>query len=466
MQHLENPILTIKIFKWLKNKILKFHLNLWQIILISFLGVILTGTLFLLLPVSHNGPLSFMDALFTSTSAVCVTGLNVKDTPNDFTLWGQIIILLLIHVGGLGYMTYVTFFTYLLGFSPGLEAQKSVSQMFGYTALSDLKIFIKRIFILSLMIEATGTIILFCRFIFDMPFWQAVFFALFHSISAFNNAGFSLFSANLINYVNDPIISFIIPLLIVVGGIGFIVIDELIEYFKHKKNYLSTHFKIAFVTTAILIIGGFLFILLFEYSNELTLGKLPLHGKIFSAWFQSITPRTAGFNTISMADLYSPTRYLIIFLMFVGGSPGGTAGGIKTVTFAIITLTLLASLFNKEKVIVFNRYISSKIIFKSFLLSTITLLWIGLITLIIANIELSYNLGDILFEVVSAYGTVGLSVGDGKYCSLSALFTDISKFNIVLTMFVGRIGVYTLILSLLLSKPQHLKYPEAKVLIG
>ncbi len=444
----------------------RYRLTSWSMILLSFSGVIAIGTLLLLLPFTHRGDLSFLDALFTATSAVCVTGLIVKDTPNDFTFWGQLIILILIQIGGLGYMTYVSFFSAALGYRTDLRQQQSVSEMLGFSSISDLLEFTKKVVMITFLFELVGWVLLTIFFKLNgYGFLRSLWFGLFHSISAFNNAGFSLFSNSLMNFVSSPFLNLVITALIIIGGIGFVVLEELSQIFRGKRRYITVHTRLVLISTASLLIIGFLFFLFNEWSNPRTLGELSLSGKLLGAWFHSVTPRTAGFNTLDVASLSLESKFFTIILMLIGGAPGGTAGGIKVTTFVVVLLASIAAFSNSEDVVVFSRRLPSQAILRALLLMGLSVIWIGVVTVILIHLE-KRSLMDILFEVVSAYGTVGLSVGDGGARSLSALFSPLSKLLIIITMFTGRIGIMTFGLALLSKPKRRTKYLEAKVIVG
>ncbi len=444
----------------------RYRLTSWSMILLSFSGVIAIGTLLLLLPFTHRGDLSFLDALFTATSAVCVTGLIVKDTPNDFTFWGQLIILILIQIGGLGYMTYVSFFSAALGYRTDLRQQQSVSEMLGFSSISDLLEFTKKVVMITFLFELVGWMLLTIFFKLNgYGFLRSLWLGLFHSISAFNNAGFSLFSNSLMNFISSPFLNLVVTALIIIGGIGFVVLEELSQILRGKRRYITVHTRLVLISTASLLIIGFLFFLFNEWSNPRTLGELSLSGKLLGAWFHSVTPRTAGFNTLDVASLSLESKFFTIILMLIGGAPGGTAGGIKVTTFVVVLLASIAAFSNSEDVVVFSRRLPSQAILRALLLMGLSVIWIGVVTVLLIHLE-KRSLMDILFEVVSAYGTVGLSVGDGGARSLSALFTPLSKLLIIITMFTGRIGIMTFGLALLSKPKKRTKYLEAKVIVG
>ena len=314
-----------------------------QILVLGFLSVILIGAILLMLPISHTKECSFIDALFTSTSAVCVTGLIVKDTPNDFTLFGQIVIMLLIQIGGLGYMTSATIIFLILGKKIGITERLTIKEGLNVESLEGIVRFTKGVLLFTLIFELAGTLLLTARFLMDHPFKDAFLYGLFHSVSAFNNAGFSLFSDSLIRYRGDIIVNLTITTLIITGGIGFIVVRDIYKYQRKEVHGLSLHTKIVLSTTAVLIIGGAVSIYLLEATNPKTFTGMTLQEKLLVSYFSSVTPRTAGFNTVDYSLFRTETLFLTIVLMFIGASPGSTGGGVKTSTFAIIIASLYAT---------------------------------------------------------------------------------------------------------------------------
>jgi len=444
---------------------MKVRLSPPQILVIGFLSVIFIGAILLTLPVSHTGECSFIDALFTSTSAVCVTGLIVKDTPHDFTLFGHMVIMLLIQIGGLGYMTSATIISLLIGKKIGIMERLTIKEGLNVESLEGIVRFTKGVLIFTLIFELAGTMVLTCRFLFDHPPMDAMLYGLFHAVSAFNNAGFSLFSDNLVHYKGDITVNLTITTLIIVGGIGFIVVRDLYHLQRKKVMKLSQHTKIVLTTTAILIIGGTVCIYFLEASNPKTFIGLPLKEKILVSYFSSVTARTAGFNTVDYSLLRTETLFLTIILMFIGASPGGTGGGVKTSTFAIIIASLYATIRGLSNTVLFKRRVSPDTVLKSFLLVTLAAIFCTLSTHFIITTQNSQYLSA-MFEVTSAFGTVGLSVGDGDVRSLSALFTPVGKLAVTFTMFVGRLGPLTLAVAVTRKVQERFKYPEGRVIIG
>jgi trk system potassium uptake protein TrkH len=443
---------------------MKIRLSPPQILVLGFLSFILIGTILLVLPISCR-ECSLIDALFTATSAVCVTGLIVKDIPNDFTFFGQIVIMLLIQIGGLGYMTSSTIIALLIGKRIGIGERLIMKEERQVVSLEGIVKFTKRILAFTFLFESIGALILTVRFLKDFDLIDAFRYGLFHAVSAFNNAGFSLFSDNLMRFRSDVVVNLTVPTLIIVGGIGFIVINELYMFLKKELNRLSQHTKLVLLTTAILIIGGAVLIFLLEVSNPKTLGSMSLKEKIFVSYFSAVTPRTAGFNTVDYSLLRTETLFTSIILMFIGASPGGTGGGVKTSTFAIVVATLLATIRGREDIVLFKRRVPLDIISKSFLVVTLAAIFCTLSTHFVITTQRTQYLSSV-FEVTSAFGTVGLSVGDGGVRSLSALFSPIGKLAISFTMFVGRLGPLTLAFAVTRQAAERFRYPEGKVIIG
>ncbi|WP_375540578.1 TrkH family potassium uptake protein [Peribacillus simplex] len=429
----------------------------------GFAALILIGSYLLTLPISTedgNG-LSFLNALFTSTSATCVTGLVVVDTETTFTKFGELVILSLIQVGGLGFMTFATFFFFLLGKRISLKSRLLLQESLNNLSMAGVVRLVKRILIFTAVIEILGSIILSIRFSFDMPIGKAIYYGVFHSISNFNNAGFDLMGEfrSLTPYAADPIVTLTVAALITLGGIGFIVMNELYEY--HDTHRLSVHTKIVLMTSLILTIGGAILIFIFEYGNDKTLQPLSYAGKVLSSLFQSVTPRTAGSNTLNIPDLTQPTLLLIIFLMFVGASPGSTGGGIKTTTLATLIGTVWSQIKGKEDVVLFRRRIVIETIFKALTVTVIGLSLILTITMLLTITESGRDFLMILFEATSAFATVGLSMG------LTPELSPIGRILIIFTMFAGRLGPLTIAFAIAMRrKPDPLRNPKGKIMIG
>ncbi len=436
-----------------------------KIIFISFVILIGIGAFLLMLPFAHNGELTIIDALFTSTSAICVTGLIVKDTPVDFTTFGHTIILLLIQIGGLGYMTAVTFLAIMRGKKLGYRDRLILRESLNYPGMSGVFRFLKIVFTSIVVIELSGAAILTLRFFTDMSFADALWFGIFHSISAFNNAGFSLFSDNMMGFRDDLIINITIPLLVIIGGLGYLVLLELYNYRKKSLTRLSTHTKLVLWTSAILIFAGMAIILSLEWNNPNSLGNLPILEKIVAAWFASVNYRTAGFNTIDFSTLNDSDLFFGTFFMITGGSPGGTAGGIKTTVLALSAIGIWFTLRGQNNPHIFNRSLIPYQINKAYAIIFVASFYI-LVSTVILNESENLHFVRTLFETCSAFATVGISTGDGGSLSYSALFSDIGKLNIILLMLMGRIGVFAFTVVIVgKAVKTRIKFAEAKVII-
>ena len=438
--------------------------NPWRFIVLSFLLIILVGTIFLMLPVSSQSG-KFTDpitALFTATSATCVTGLVVVDTGTYWSLFGQIVILLLIQLGGISYMTLLSFLALLLRRQVVLHERIILQETLNSWSIRGVMKLARVVLYTVVFFEGLGALLLFFVFIRDYPFITALKFSIFHSISAFCNAGFDLLGGfrSLTGYVDNPLLVFTITSLIIFGGIGFVVIYDLrSNLFNWKK--ITIHSKIAILTTIILIILGTLIIGLLEWRNPGTMGPLSIRGKILSSYFQSVTPRTAGFSTLNIGNMHNATLLFIILLMFIGASPGGTGGGIKTVTFTVLISAVRATLMGYENVEIMERKLYWDSIRKAWALFflSIGLIFISWFTLLISENFLPINL---LFEVVSAFGTVGLSTG------ITPSLSTVGRIVIILVMYLGRVGLVVFGLSFLypLRRKSHIELPYGEVSIG
>jgi len=444
------------------------HLSPPRIFILSFLAVILTGALLLWLPFSAaKGPIRFVDALFTSTSAVCVTGLVVLDIGKDYSFAGQMVTMILIQIGGLGIITFSTVFFVLMGRSLSFKGREIVQSTFLHTPRRDFLVIAKAVILFTVITESAGALFLFTRFSQDFPFWNALFQSVYHSVSAFNNAGFSLFTGNLVGYQSDPIVNLAIMGLIVQGGIGFIVQYEIVSKLRGIQKKLSIHTRIALITTAILILSGAILFYVFE-KNHILKGA-PVLTQILASFFQSVTPRTAGFNTVDIGVLTNETILLMIVLMFIGASPGSTGGGIKTTSAALLGLLIWNRLKGNEDVNAFNRTIPREIIGRTIAIIfasgfSVAIVWSILLIAgggRLAPVETRHFFVEYLFETVSAFGTVGLSMG------ITSKLNDLQKYAIVLMMFAGRVGPLTLAFSLLRGGgKKNLIYAEEGGMVG
>lgn len=429
--------------------------------------LILLGTFFLMLPVSTPSDieLRFIDALFTATSAVCVTGLIVMDTPTEFTLFGQLVILMLIQIGGLGYALMATLILLALGHRIGLRDQMMLAESLSMSDIGESVRYVKIVAVVTVLLEGLGAILLTLRFAQDMAWSQALYSGVFHSISAFNNAGFALFSDSLISYQADIPINLIVTILVILGSIGFLVFQDAWDNYTGRRFRFQTHTKLVVVVTLALLIVGTLGITILEWNNSRTFEPLSLGEILAVAHFHTVS-RTAGFTTINVGEMEDATLYFLLLLMTIGGSPGSMSGGIKTTTFAIIWLAIWSALRRKVDVEVFYRRIPPDLIIRAFVLCILALTTITLFTLALAFTEEQPFL-SIMFEVTSAMGIVGMSLGDGNNHSFSAILTDFGKLIIILSMLLGRFGPLLIGLFAVKTTTQaRYRYPESRVLIG
>ena len=443
----------------------KIRTNSTQMIALGFVDIILLGALLLSLPAaSRDGEaLPFIDALFTSTSATCVTGLVVYDTFTQFTLFGQIVILCLIQIGGLGFMTIATLFLMLVRRKIGLVERGVLTESVSAFHIGGIVRLIRRIILCVIVFEGAGAILLFFRFAPQMGAATGAYYAIFHSISAFCNAGFDLMGrfapyTSLIPYQSDVLINLTIMSLIVIGGLGFVVWDDIIEHKLHYARY-RLHTKIVLLSTVFLITGGAVLFYIMEKKN--TLAAMPAMDKFLASLFQSVTPRTAGFNTVDIAALTEGGLVLSMLLMMVGASPGSTGGGIKTTTVMVIMLATVSYIRNSNDINIFHRRLEDSALKRAYCSVTIyVLLAISGILLIITTQGLPVR--DVSFEALSAIGTVGLSTG------ITRELNTLSRIIIILLMYSGRVGSLTLAMAIAarLNSKTSLRNPEEKIIIG
>lgn len=444
-------------------------LTIPRTICLGFLAVISIGTFLLVLPISTSGG-AWNDpivALFTATSAVCVTGHVVVDTGTYFSTWGQVVILALIQVGGLGYMTANTFLILLLGRKFKLKEKMAIQQALDRQGMHGGRQMIRSIIATTLIFEITGIFLLLLNFHAQYGWSHGLWLAIFHSISAWNNAGFSLFSDNLMSYQASLGINLIIPALIIFGGIGYEVIFEIYTWFRdrldHKAGLLtfSLNFKIVTTTTIRLLLFGTIALFLIEVKTSPEYFDLNFGQQVLVAWFQSVTARTAGFNTVDIGAMSNTALFMIIALMFVGGSPGGTAGGIKTTTARLLTGITKSSLQGKEEVLLYERQVPPSLIMKAVAVTVGSAVVVIFATIMISIADRDVNFIRILFEVVSAFATVGLSTG------ITASLSLVSKVILIITMYVGRVGILLLMAAIIGDpKPTTVHYPEENLLVG
>lgn len=441
--------------KWLK-------LSPPQILVLGFAAIILAGMLLLMTPLANvsGEPLPLIDALFTATSATCVTGLVVRDTGTHFTVFGQIVIMTLIQIGGLGFMTMATLFSLVLKRRISLRDRLLLQEAMNQNTMEGIVRLIRKVFMYSMIIEAAAAVLFTLRWAFDMPLGRAAYYGIFHAISLFNNAGFDLFGEfrSLTGYVNDPLVNFVSIFLIVSGGLGFIVLSELVDFRRSRK--LSLHSKVVLSMTGALIIIGAAVIFIFEFTNVKTIGSLDWGGKIWSSFFQSVTSRTAGANSVDIGALRQASQFFIIILMFIGASPGSTGGGIKTTTFTILVGAVISMIRGRNDLVMFRYRLAQERIFKAVTITMLALFLVIAVAMVLSTTEDASFL-SILFETTSAFATVGLSMG------LTMDLTDIGKVILCFMMFTGRLGPLTLAFALGPKKGKELyRHPEGKMIIG
>lgn len=432
-----------------------------QLIALTFVGLILAGALLLMLPCASadGSSLSFVDALFTATSASCVTGLVVVDTGTYFSLFGQMVIIALIQLGGLGLVLFATLFSVIMRKRIDLQSRLNIQASLNQNELDGVVRMSLRIAKYTAVIEGVFGTLLAIRF-YPQYGIRGIYYGYWHSVSAFCNAGFDLFGhyQSLTAYVGDPVVNLCICLLIILGGLGFAVMRDVME----KRNFrqLKLHSKMVLVSTVVLIAGGTAVIGLLERDNPGTLGSLTGSEAFWASFMQSVSPRTAGFNTLDLNSLRVPTMIFVIMLMFIGASPASTGGGIKTTTFSLLLLNIWQVVRGKEECEIFGRRITGETMFQAFAIASMSLLWVFFATLMLTCLEDTSFLYA-AFEVVSAYATVGLSTG------LSQHICTASKIILMLSMYAGRVGFMTFALALAANKPSgHIHYPKENIIIG
>ncbi len=438
-----------------------------QVVALAAIGLILLGACLLLLPFATQPGtnLGFIDALFTATSAVCVTGLIVMDTPQDFTAFGQGVILLLIQIGGLGYALMATLILLILGRRLGLRDRMMLSETMSTMDMQGLVRFVKLVTLITFSLEGMGALLLTLRFAMDHDWGTALYYGIFHAISAFNNAGFALFSDSLGSFQKDWTINFIVTTLVVLGSIGFLVFEDLLDNLRGARFRLNTHTKLVVVTTGILLGVGTIGIAMLEWNNPTTLQPLSI-GEAFTASYFHAVSRTAGFTTLDIGGMREPTLYFLLILMAIGGSPGSMSGGIKTTTIAIVFLTIWSLLRRDADVEIFHRRVPPDLITRALCLTIMALALITGMTLLLASTE-SQPFLSLMFEVTSAMGIVGMSLGDGEARSLSALLTDFGKVMIMLSMLLGRFGPLMIgLFAVKTSVHKPYRLAQSRVVIG
>ncbi|PNU21835.1 potassium transporter [Geothermobacter hydrogeniphilus] len=448
-----------------------WHLSPGQVLLLYYGLAILLGGALLQLPLASNGqPLSFLDAVFTATSAQCVTGLVVVDTGSHLSWFGQCVVLLLIQTGGLGITTFSVYLLSYLGGGMSLRGRQQIEQTLLPQPYASVQELISKIFLLTIAIEGIGAALLAIRLVPQLGLAQGLWSALFHSISAFCNAGFSLFSDSMIGFQSDPLVNLTIMGLITSGGLGFLVLQELLGMTRkreHVRRRLSLHSRLVLVTSLVLTLGGALLLALLEFPGELH--KMSVGNGFWMVLFQSVTARTAGFNSIDLNLLEVPSLVLIMFLMFIGASPGSCGGGIKTTSFALLFAIIHSRLKGDRHTNIFRRTVPEELTTRAMTLVLLSVVACGAAIFLLLAVQVhglpaaeSRNaLLDYTFEAVSAFATVGLSLG------VTAKLVPLGKLIVIVMMFIGRVGILTLAFAIIRrSGGREIRYAEEQVMIG
>ncbi|WP_346890557.1 TrkH family potassium uptake protein [Clostridium sp. UBA3887] len=434
-----------------------------QVLALGFFIVIFIGGTILSLPISSASgeATNFLDSIFTATSATCVTGLVTVDTGTHWNLLGQTVIMILIEIGGLGFMSFATFISVLIGRRITLKSRLLMQEAMNTFNIQGLVKMLKKVMLFTFIIQFIGALILSTQLIPEFGVARGIYISIFSSISTFCNAGFDLFGNfnSYTAYYDNSIILLTVSALIAIGGLGFIVLLELYNYKSTKK--LSLHAKVVLLITTILIVGGTIVMFILEYNNPNTLGNMNIKDKIVNSIVASISPRTAGINSIPIDKMTTTSKFITVILMFIGGSPGSTAGGLKTSTFGIILCTAISVIKGKENADIFGRTIP-----RGLQLKAVTLLIIGMglvttVTMALTIAEPNEAFLDVLYEATSAFGTVGLTTG------VTQRLSEPGKIIIIMLMYLGRVGPLTVVMALISRKKgTNYKYPEGKILIG
>lgn len=435
-----------------------------QILALGFAAMAILGGLVLMLPISTaSGVVTpFIDAVFTATSAVCVTGLVVYDTGTYWSVFGQIVILLLIQIGGLGFMTFATFFAVLLGKRISLKERLIMQEAYNTFNIQGMVKLVLYILIMTLTIEGIGAVILATQFIPVYGWGKGIYFGIFHSITAFCNAGFDLIGEyrSLVPFADNAVIVLTIGMLINLGGIGFAVIAEVVNYRRNKR--ISLHTKVVLTAYVLLILGGAILMFCFEFGNPKTLGPMGLKDQIVNSLFASITPRTAGYNSISTTDMTIAGQFLTIILMFIGAGSGSTGGGIKVTTAALLFMTVVAVVDGRDETEMFKKRVNRALVNRALAITTISAMLVTFVTMLLAVTQEGLFI-QYLYEAVSAFATVGLTLG------FTTSMDDIGRILIAITMYAGRVGPLTITMALAHKQQtttKSIRYPEDKILIG
>ncbi|MEW4221490.1 TrkH family potassium uptake protein [Rossellomorea marisflavi] len=429
-----------------------------QLLVAVFAFFIMVGMILLKLPISTTEPITWLEALFTTTSAMTVTGLAVVDTGSVYTVFGQIVVMCLIQLGGLGIMSFAVLIVMMLGKKIGFKERLLLQQSLNQTSVGGVIMLVRYLFTFSLLVEGIGMVFLATQWVPRYGWEQGLYYSLFHSVSAFNNAGFGLWSDSMMQFVGNPVINFTLSFLFIIGGVGFTVLVDAWKSRAFRK--LSLHSKIMILGTLMINVAATLIIFILEYNNPGTLGHLSLGDKGLASYFQAVTPRTAGFNTLDYGEMESPTILFTVLLMFIGAGSASTGGGIKLTTFLMILLAVGAFLREKKDIKIFRRSIDQTIILKSLAISTLSVLLVFSALFVLTISEKGADFQTLLFEVVSAFGTVGLSM------NFSPELSTVGKWIIIFIMFAGKMGPLTLAYSLSRPGKEKIRYPKEDILTG
>lgn len=423
---------------------------------LGFTLLIVIGTGLLMLPMANTVDLRLIDALFTATSAVTVTGLIVVDTPVAFTPFGETVIAVLIQLGGVGLMSFAVLALMAAGGRPALRFQLLIGEALGKMRLGDAARVVRLAFLFAIAFECVGAALLAARFALDMPLPTAIWQGVFHSISAFNNAGFSLFSDSLVGYADDPVVNLVVPAMFIVGGLGFVVMTDP----GLLKGTASLHTRLMLRATLILIAGSMVLFWLFEMNNPATLAGADPSAQLMRSWFMATTPRTAGFNTVDVGAMETPSMVLTMWLMFIGGGTGSTAGGIKIATFVVLIIATRAFVAGRTEPTILGRRLEGELVLRAMAITVTAMMGIAVALLLLTVLEKDKVFLDLVFEIVSAFGTVGLSRG------ITAELSDPSRLLLCVAMFTGRLGPLTLAFLLATARPGQLRYPAGVLHVG
>jgi trk system potassium uptake protein TrkH len=429
-----------------------------QALILSFVALSLVGTLLLKLPIATHQPTTWMQALFTAVSAATVTGLVVVDTGTHFTLFGQGVLLVLIQCGGLGLMTFGVFLLNISGGQMTIRHRAALSEVLNQTGQGDMLRLLRWMLGFTFGMEILGTLVLAIHWVPRMGWSSGLYYSFFHAISAFNNAGFGLAADSLMGYVGNPLVNIVVSVLFIVGGIGFVVIVDVLN--KRRFRDFALHTKVMLIGTVVINAIAMLMLLFLESHNPKTLGALPdLGDKLWAAWFQGVVPRTAGFNSVDIAAIYPATAFFMMGLMFIGGGSGSTASGIKLSTFIILLLATRTFLRQQERPVVLGRSISSKIVTKALATTIISLFCVMTGAFLLVATE-SGNFLDLAFEAVSAFGTVGMSRG------VTADLSYTGQTIVMVLMLIGRVGPLTLAFLIANRPGDRIRYPDGQINVG